>query len=110
VLLNNPAVVPAAPVMLAGAALEEFLRALLARTSESVTGDPSLAKYAAALRRAGVLTANDEKDVLAMAGTRNDAAHGHFDRISPERARLMADHVNLFIRQKTPASGAQPAT
>lgn len=101
-LLNDPKVVPAAPVMLAGAALEEFLRSLLATTTETVSGSATLAKYAAALRRGDVLTANDEKDVIAMAGTRNDAAHGNFEMISPERARLMADQVNLFIRQRTP--------
>lgn len=101
-LLDDPTVIPAAPVMLAGAALEEFLRSLLATTIEAITGTPSMVKYAAALRKANVLTANDEKDVLAIAGARNDAAHGHFDRISPERARVMADQVNLFMRQKLP--------
>jgi hypothetical protein len=47
------------------------------------------------------LTPNDVKDVTFIAGTRNDAAHGQFDRISEDRARLMADHVNMFIRQDT---------
>ena len=101
-LLDDSAVIPAAPVMLAGAALEEFLRSLLATTTEAITGSPSLTKYASALRRANLLNANDEKDVIAMAGTRNDAAHGNFDLIDAARARLMADQVNLFIRQKSP--------
>ncbi len=102
-LLDDATVIPAAPVMLAGAALEEFLRSLMPTTASTLVGTPSIAKYAEALRRAGVLTANDVKDVLAIAGTRNDAAHGHFDRISAERARLMADQVNLFMRQNSPS-------
>ncbi len=32
-----------------------------------------------------------------MAGLRNDAAHGNFDDLSPERASLMEQQVNFFL-------------
>lgn len=103
-LLDDTQVIPAAPIMLAGAALEEFLRSMVAANPQAtVAGKPGLNSYALALAASGLLTKQDVKDVTAMAGHRNDAAHGHFDLLSPERARLMADMVNLFIRQHTPS-------
>lgn len=103
-LLDDPKVVPAAPVMLAGAALEEVLRSMLAATSETVKGKPSLVTYAEALRSAQVLDATDVKDIISLAAVRNDAAHGQFEKISPERAALMADRVNYFIQQHRPTT------
>lgn len=60
--------------------------------------EAGLRRYA--LRKAGHLTANDEKDVTSIAGLRNDAAHGKFDVVTRDRAALMADQVNLFMRQR----------
>lgn len=101
-LLEDKQVIPAASVMLAGAALEEFLRSMLAANPQvTVTGKPGLNSYAQALAAANALSRQDVKDVTAMAGLRNEAAHGHFDLLDPLRARQMADMVNLFIRQHT---------
>ena len=89
----------AAPISLAGAALEEFLRSMHFGCSEPIAGNPGIAAYASALRKAGLLTKQDEKDITSWAGQRNEAAHGRFDELSRERARLMADGINLFMRQ-----------
>ena len=57
--------------------------------------------YAAALRRDEILDVQDVKDVTAWAGLRNAAAHGEFEKISIEQARIMAAGVNLFMQKKT---------
>jgi hypothetical protein len=102
-LLDERTTHPAASVVLAGAALEEFLRSRLGPDAK-VTGKPSLTSYAAALRKTGVLNGQDEKDVVAWAGQRNEAAHGHFDALNRDRAQIMVDGINLFMRQHAPAS------
>ena len=99
-LLNDNRVHAAAPIMLTGAALEEFFRSLVITHSATVNGRPGLQAYSEALRAAGILTHQDVKDVTSWAGLRNSAAHGQFDNLSRERAVLMADGVNLFMRQK----------
>jgi hypothetical protein len=98
-LLESREVHPAAPVVLAGAALEEHLRALVLKDDVRVTGTASINSYAQELRKADLITSTDVKDITAWAGQRNDAAHGHFDRLDPMRAQVMADGINLFIRQ-----------
>jgi hypothetical protein len=99
-LLEDRAMHAAAPVMLAGAALEELLRAEVEATGVAVKGKPGLNSYAQALQSHGSLTSQDVKDITAWAGQRNAAAHGQFDLLSRERAALMADGVNLFMRQR----------
>jgi hypothetical protein len=90
--------------MLAGAALEELLRSLVITHSAQVTGRAGLQAYSQALRNTGVLTFQDVKDVTSWAGLRNSAAHGQFDGLSLERAHIMAEGVNLFMRQKGPVT------
>lgn len=104
-LLDDPHVHHAAPVMLAGAALEEFLRSMMVDCSEEVVGEPSISKYADALRRCDVLTKQEVKDITAWAGRRNDAAHGHFDAFDLLSARHMVEGVNLFMQRR---AGAEP--
>lgn len=98
-LLQDKKVVPAAPVMLAGAALEELLRSMIDRSELKPRAKPSISTYATALRTAELITAQEMKDVTAWAGLRNDAAHGHFDRIELANARLMQQGVNLFMQK-----------
>ncbi|WP_424534401.1 hypothetical protein ACOZ38_29425 [Sphaerisporangium viridialbum] len=54
---------PAAPITLAGAALEEFLRSLVAATSVTVTGKLGINAYAGALRAGNHISAQDMKDI-----------------------------------------------
>jgi hypothetical protein len=101
-LLDDGAVHPAAPIMLAGAALEEFLRGLLVGCPVAPSGKAGINSYAAALRQAELINAQDMKDITAWAGLRNHAAHGEFDAIKDvQHAQLMAAGVNLFMRQKS---------
>jgi len=105
-LINDQQVHPAVPAMLAGAALEEFLRSMLEMTDETVAGHGNLEKCKAALQRADVISKSDAKDITSMAGVRNDADHtdadhGHFDAITPERAKVLAQQVNLFMAKNS---------
>jgi hypothetical protein len=100
-LLDDQQAHPAAPVVLAGAALEEFLRSRVTATGTAVAGRPGISAYASALRGHGDISAQDMKDVTAWAGQRNEAAHGNFDLLTCERAQIMVDGINLFVRQKT---------
>lgn len=50
-LLDDPTVIAAAPVMLAGAALEESLRGLMIGCDHPIVGAPSISKYSIALRK-----------------------------------------------------------
>jgi hypothetical protein len=95
--------------MLAGAALEEMLRAEVAAAGLSVNGT-GMNSYAQALRANGTLTGQDLKDITAWAGQRNDAAHGNFAVLSKERAHLLADGINLFMRQRAQARTALTPT
>ncbi|MGW5241877.1 hypothetical protein ACWEOW_23330 [Monashia sp. NPDC004114] len=96
-LNSDKAVHPAASIVLAGAALETALRGAVEQLELDVRERPGIAAYGRALRTANVITKQDMKDVDQMAGLRNDAAHGDFDRLSPERAGLMEQQVNLFL-------------
>jgi hypothetical protein len=44
----------------------------------------------------------DVKDITAWAGQRNDAAPGDFGKLDVQRARLMADGINLFMQRRAP--------
>jgi uncharacterized protein YutE (UPF0331/DUF86 family) len=51
------------------------------------------------LRKRELISKQDMKDVEQMAGLRNTAAHGEFDDLSFERAGLMEQQVNVFLRR-----------
>ena len=92
-------VIPVAPIVLAGAALEIALRSVVEELSLTPPTKPGISAYARALRSADVLTKQDMKDVEQMAGLRNQAAHGENEALSRERSGLMEQHVNLFLRR-----------
>lgn len=96
-LLEDKNVHPAAPIVLAGAALEIVLRAAVEEKQLKFTDKPSITTYGQALRSAKVVTTQDMKDVTQMSGLRNSAAHGEFDELSRERAGLMEQMVNIFL-------------
>lgn len=103
-LLDDAKVHPAAPVMLAGAALEALLRSMLVNCSVAPAGKPGIGSYSIALRKGGLITANDEKDIAAWGGQRNEAAHGDFAKLTVPRAQIMVDGINLFMRQRVPTT------
>jgi len=99
-LIDTPGVHYAAPVVLAGAGLEEFLRSRVIALGLSPSGKPGIQAYADALRGAQDLTSQEVKSITAWAGQRNDAAHGTFEGLSKQRSQIMADGINLFLSTK----------
>ncbi|MFE9099863.1 hypothetical protein [Actinomadura geliboluensis] len=100
-LLSDPKVHHAAPVVLAGAALEEFLRSRITTKGLIHSSKPGINAYAAALQAEGDLSRQEVKNITSWAGLRNHAAHGEFDQFSREEARIMVMGVNLFLQQRT---------
>ena len=104
-LLQDKKIHPAAPAVIIGASLEEFLRnwaedeGLIVDTSKS-----SIDTYSKLLREKKLLTKQDIKDIISWAGTRNDAAHGNWDQVSDSsRIKIMLEGVNYFIQKHTPS-------
>jgi hypothetical protein len=100
-LLADKGVHPAAPIVLAGAALETALRGAVAEAATDVPGKGSIASYAKALRGEDLITRQEMKDIEQMAGLRNSAAHGDFEEISRERAGMMEQQVNYLLSRLT---------
>jgi len=102
-LLSNNKVHPAAPAVIIGASLEEFLRTWLEEEDFDLTTiKNSLDAYAQELRKKELIKKQDLKDITSWGGTRNDAAHGHFDEVNDrKKIKLMLEGVNLFIRKYT---------
>ena len=96
-LAEDKSIHPAAPIVLAGAALEVALRSAVDELQLALTERPSITAYARRLRTEGILSPQDVKDVEQMAGVRNSAEHGEFDDLSRERAGLMEQQVNFFM-------------
>jgi len=97
VLNSDRRVHPAAPIVLAGAALETALRGAVEQRQLAIEGKGSISSYAKTLRAAELLSKQGVKDIEQMGGLRNAAAHGEFDDLSRERAGLMEQQVNLLL-------------
>ena len=102
-LLESKSVHPAAPAVLIGATLEEFLRAWIENEGLTLKNNtPSIDAYCKTLRESDLIDKQDIKDITAWAGIRNHAAHGEWDIVSDrQRICLMLEGVNLFIRKNT---------
>jgi hypothetical protein len=100
-LLEDNSVHGAAPAVLIGATLEEFLRTWLEKEGLALGNmKPSLDAYAKILRESDLIDKQDSKDITAWAGIRNDAAHGHWQKVeSKEKISLVLQGVNLFLRK-----------
>jgi hypothetical protein len=100
-LLESSGVHPAAPAVLIGATLEEFLRTWVEAAGLSVGNrKPGLESYSAALRDADLITKQDVKDITSWGGLRNHAAHGEWNEVSDkQRVTIMLEGVNLFMRR-----------
>lgn len=101
VLLASKDVHPAAPTVIIGAALEEFLRNWVEEASLGLgSRKPSIDAYVSVLRDADLITKQDHKDITSWAGLRNSAAHGEWEEVSDKRRiALMMEGVNLFMRK-----------
>lgn len=103
-LLNTKGVHPAAPCVIIGAALEEFLRNWVEEKNLTITAkNPSIDAYAKALKEADLITTQDMKDITSWAGRRNHAAHGEWTDVGDKTAvSNMLEGVNLFMRKYGP--------
>ena len=100
-LLQEKGVHPAAPAMVIGASLEEFLRTWVETDGLCAGGEkPGINAYATILLKEKRIKKQDWKDILSWAGIRNDAAHGNWDEVSDrKKIELMLGGVNLFMRK-----------
>lgn len=92
---------PAAPSVIIGASLEEFLRTWVEAEGLSIENMKSgIDSYSGALRTAELITKQDKKDITSWAGLRNHAAHGEWEKVeNREYVRLALEGVNLFMRK-----------
>jgi uncharacterized protein YukE len=92
---------PAAPIVLAGAALELALRSAVDEMQLNLPQGqrPSISSYAGCLRSANAITRQDAKDIESIGGIRNEAAHGHFASLDSARAGLVEQQVNMTLRR-----------
>ena len=100
-LLMSKKIHPAAPAVLIGASLEEFLRNWVEDKQLSLGNKkPSIDSYSSVLRTAEMITKQDVKDITSWGGIRNHAAHGEWEELGgADRIRIMLDGVNLFMRK-----------
>ena len=103
-LLKDNRVHPAAPAVIIGATLEEFLRTWVEAEGLPLgQSKPGIETYSLILRDAGLINKQDGKDITAWAGVRNHAAHGEWEEVGTySRVQLMLEGVNLFMRKYTP--------
>lgn len=100
-LLVTKGIHPASPCVVAGAALEEFLRNWI-NEQNLISGKskPSIDGYSKILYEKELIDKQDVKDITAWGGLRNDAAHGKWDLVNDkEKIQLMVDGIHLFIRK-----------
>lgn len=102
-LLSQRKIHPATSCVLAGAALEEFLRNWIEELEIKLgNSKPSLDTYCKKLKEHEYITKQDVKDITAWAGLRNHAAHGEWDLVDDKkRIGMMVEGINLFIRINT---------
>ena len=100
-LLEAKGIHPAAPAVIIGAALEEFLRTWAEKEALGLGGrKPGLDAYATVLRESDFISKQDYKDITSWGGLRNHAAHGEWQEVSDKnRVALMLEGVNLFMRK-----------
>jgi len=100
-LLSSKEVHPAAPTVIIGAALEEFLRNWIEEAGLNLGGkNPSLDSHTKTLREEKLITKQDVKDITSWSGLRNYAAHGEWDEVKDKnRISIMIEGVNLFMRK-----------
>ena len=100
-MLDSKEVHPAAPAVIIGAALEEFLRNWIEEAGLSLREKrPSLDSYAKVLREEDLITKQDIKDITSWSGLRNHAAHGEWEEVNDRnRISVMLEGVNLFMRK-----------
>ena len=90
-----------AAAVIAGTSLETHLRRLAVPWNvdlKTPKGDHKKAEIInQELCRAGAYVLNEQKQVTAWLGIRNDAAHGNYDKVIDGAVRIMIDGIKHFI-------------
>ena len=98
-LLDNGYCVPASS--LTGAVLEDELRRLHLRHVGKLDGESSITKLNDALRKTNVYTQPQWRQIQVWGDIRNEADHGHFDKVDPSAVKVMVLGVRDFIIKHT---------
>jgi hypothetical protein len=96
-VLKDAEVHVAAPIVLAGAALEEFLRSMFEESGAPLVGRPGLAAYADALRKADLLNRGEVTDITSWADQRNAPAARSARGCSFARPAIRAARMNGLL-------------
>lgn len=97
-LMQEPGVHPLAPIVVAGAALESRLRALVAQHGLQIIGQPGMSKYIEALKGDGKITKTEWRKLQVLVDLRNQAAHGEdIDKLTDADSAKMVDESMAFI-------------
>lgn len=83
--------------VITGSVLEEHLRKLCGKYGVVLPPKPKLDTMNADLVKSNAYGKNDQKQVTAWAGIRNDAAHGNYAGYTKEQVRLMIEGIRGFI-------------
>jgi hypothetical protein len=83
--------------VIAGGVLEEHLRKLCGKQGVTIPAKPKLDTMNADLAKARAYNKNDQKQVTAWAGLRNDAAHGNYKNYGDGEVKLMVAGIRDFL-------------
>ncbi len=83
--------------VIAGGVLEEHLRKLCGKHGVTISSKPKLETMNSDLAKTGAYNKNDQKQVTAWAGLRNDAAHGNYKNYGDGEVKLMVAGIREFI-------------
>jgi hypothetical protein len=83
--------------VMAGGVLEEHLRKLCGKHGVALPTRPKLDGMNSDLAKVGAYSKNEQKQVTAWAGIRNDGAHGNYGNYRPDEVRLMIAGIRDFI-------------
>jgi len=82
---------------MAGSVLEEHLRKLCGKHGVPLPARPKLDTMNTDLAKANAYGKNEQKQVTAWAGIRNDAAHGNYTKYAEAEVKLMISGIRDFI-------------
>jgi len=85
--------IPAASI--AGAVLEDSLRRLHLKRIGPWQGDSGITKLNDGLRKADVYSQSVWRQTQVWGDIRNDADHGHFEKVNADHVRLMAQGIRI---------------
>lgn len=95
-LLQEEYYIPAVP--LAGGVLEDMLRKLCDKKNIPYPNKTKIDALNIALAKANVYDKLVQKQITAYADLRNNADHGHFDKVKPDDVADMLKWIRRFIR------------